>query len=303
MKERGRSVIRFLVKYKAIAKNNSLPSGQHRRSWPRWVLDIIFTLLLPFLALLALFWLVKAIKLRQKSLLVLSLLMLAAAIAGSLIYWRMLYSSSQQGIDAQYKYSYQQLDDYKLDCVAKSQAMSFKKPIELVKPKLYDPGTTQQVELIDLPTRLQKSVDEGIVPIGSIKAACLADQTATDENYLKNVASVLGDAKNPSYETFTKPLHQFIQSSFYGVYNSFNISSPKPFTSISVKDYAWQLDFTASVNKAQNAGYKVPTKKGKMIYGADRGVYYYFMVDDVEINWQPNNQIWQQVIDSLKINQ
>lgn len=93
--------------------------------------------------------------------------------------------------------------------------------------------------------------------------------------------------QGPALETAIKPYDWQIK-----------LETAKPFTNANIQDNAWQFDFSASD----------PSKKKTPIYGEALYIisgknYYYFMVSSVSYNWQPNQKVWQQVVDSLKTDQ
>ena len=65
-----------------------------------------------------------------------------------------------------------------------------------------------------------------------------------------------------------------------------------------IKDFAWQLNFYTLSD-----GNRSTVLQGKVIFLAGEKSFYYFMLSTVGYNWAPNQAIWQQMVDSLKIDQ
>lgn len=79
------------------------------------------------------------------------------------------------------------------------------------------------------------------------------------------------------------------------------VQPPKVLTTPNLKQNAWLFSFSAQSDAQPNK-----TVSGDLVFALGNSTpiynaYNYIMISTLDFNWQPNNSIWQRVIDSIKI--
>ena len=106
--------------------------------------------------------------------------------------------------------------------------------------------------------------------------------------------------KGKGYDDYKASLQKQLQSTLpKGMI--LELGQPSPLSNSNLKQNAWQFDFTAKSKVDNSSGASVI--KGKLVFIIGKGVFYYFMIATVDYNWQSNQAIWNQVLDSIKIDQ
>lgn len=209
------------------------------------------------------------------------------AVAGAL--WAN-HKYSGNSANGRYKFSYSQLSAFQLVSDPSGHGMSFIKPSEIGKAYGSNNASTQ----VTLPqTSSQKNVN-----IADVTAQIFFSSSASD--FAKRVsAKDLSDVQSNQYKYLVDPGLRLINSSLEPAYG-FNFGALTPFTNGSIKSFAWAIDFkAASLDKSDN----MPAMKGKMVVAIGKNATYYLIVNAVDYNWGSNQKTWQQVFDSLKIDQ
>lgn len=187
-----------------------------------------------------------------------------------------------------YKYTYAKLDSYKMQGVVEGSGISFSKPTELT---VLSSGNGQ-IELEHLITTHKNKKAFAAY----LAAASTTESSAYTQDQL--MALKINFAyPNTSYSKVISPISQFLKDRLPLDWQ-IKLDNPKPFTNSYVRDNAWMFSFTASdPNKKKNPIY------GEILYAISGKNYYYFVSSSISYNWQPNQKIWQKVVDSLQINQ
>ncbi|MBI2009275.1 hypothetical protein HYS84_02595 [Candidatus Saccharibacteria bacterium] len=247
-------------------------------------------LLLPPLGLVAVIYLiVRAIKSKQPTFYRLAAALVVVTLIGALVYLKIynVYFVAQL-----HKYSYSTLEDYKLPSKLQGAAVSFKKPAEL---KLLDKKETQGLASAYFVHTVSKGDSE--FGLTYMAMSSLQSALAASDSYVTSLGQILKDPNNKDYQNMADSFKKFLQA-FTPKQLKIEMQALVPLTTTNIKQNAWQANFRAG----ETAG-KYADLKGKFVFAVGKRTFYYFMVATADYNWQRNQDVWQQVIDSLKIDQ
>lgn len=119
---------------------------------------------------------------------------------------------------------------------------------------------------------------------------------AASQSYIESLSSLMNKHQGADYEkAVVQSVKQFLHDNLLVSYD-IALGQPSTFASSNISKNAWQFDFTGKIN-GQRQG------NGKLVLAVGKETFYYLMVASVDYNWEPNKSIWQQVFDSLKIDQ
>lgn len=212
-----------------------------------------------------------------------------AAIAGTFFLSRWLTGSQP------YHYKYTNLDSYTLPGSAAGSGMVFSKPKEFSEvDKL--PATGDFMDFVHNITKNNK-----IVTLGYESASSVHVNSSPDAAYVKGLNDSLLDPNNVSHAHVIEPISNFLTSRINTRY-TITLGRVSLLATTNIKSKAWEIDFNG-VDKTPKTNTRPTRLTGKAILAVGQSTYYYFMVGSLDYNWQSNQKIWQQVIDSLKIDQ
>jgi len=279
-----------------IAKGNLGTNTRFSALQPKsWLLVILLGLLLPPLGLvLVIYLLLSALRLRQKPYYWMIVVVVIATAIGSTAYFK-LYSTLYKEHD--FKYTYTSLDNHQLSGKLPNTAISFKKPVEIKQAykQVQEGFATTTLAHTKNP---KASPNSGLVSYISTSIAYSA--LAASDSYVSEVNKLMQEQKGKGYDDYKASLQKQLQSTLpKGMI--LELGQPSPLSNSNLKQNAWQFDFTAKSKDDNSSGASVI--KGKLVFIIGKGVFYYFMIATVDYNWQSNQAIWNQVLDSIKIDQ
>lgn len=197
-------------------------------------------------------------------------------------------------------FSYKTLTDVTVK--GENGSLTFKKPGELEKV-----AQTKNPVSMDF---AKFSGPDGLLPyISYLSAESLPSNDARLESGLASAASA---GHNPAMDSLT----DFINHHKIGYYGTPVISAPSALTvqggkawsarfTLSAVPAALKVDHPANIPQAQAVKgaptIPNPSYEGRVVVAFGKSAIYYFMVYDLSPNWQANQNIWEQVINSLKI--
>jgi hypothetical protein len=184
-------------------------------------------------------------------------------------------------------YHYKSLDAYSVG--AGGAGLTFSKPTEF-KPLDKPAANATQDLLVHLPTP-RIVPDYGQIAVLSFPFTPTADT-------ISGLNAKLTDAKSPGHQITADGFKSFMNPRLPITYKVSELNVFTAFTSPNIKTNAWVSDFTAISSDA-----KSPKLKGKFIVLTGAKNQYFFMVENVESTWTANQSIWQQVINSIEIDQ
>lgn len=256
-----------------------------------WILVILLSFVLPPLGILgAGFFLFKAFKNKHKKLYLMALAALVAALVG------ILGVSAARGILADLKvdrYKYSKLDDYKLSGNSEGIGIAFKKPLEFKeknKDIQLDSGKSFAT-LYDEDTKNKA--------FGAVNANITNSALAKAEGYPETLGKDL-ETKTGRYANFEEISKRYLKS-FLPKGVEITMSEPTPFKNSSISKNAWLFTFVASgkIDGSQST----TVIKGISILAIGKQSFYNFSLASADENWSYNKTTWQQVTDSIKIDQ
>ncbi len=119
---------------------------------------------------------------------------------------------------------------------------------------------------------------------------------ATSSSYVDNLNKLISNHQGKDYQVVTsRTIEQFIKNNLPANYKIV-LDQPVKFASANINKNAWKFDFTAT-----SPGHR--TVKGSLIIAVGKQSFYYLMIASVNYNWNNNAKTFQQVVDSLKIDQ
>lgn len=248
-------------------------------------------LLLPPLGLVAVIYLIiRAIKSKQTAFYRLAAALVVVTIIGALVYLKIynIYFIAQL-----HKYSYSTLEDYKLPSKLESTTITFKKPVEFTERSKDILGGLSTATFVHVNDKTDPKISVAYMAVSLISSAA----PTFEPSYTASVDKLLQIHQGKDYEVFIAPLKKYLQNNLPSGLQV-DLGPPVALSTGNIKQNAWQADFRAG----ETAG-KYTDLKGKFVFAIGKRTFYYFMVATVHYNWQSNQAVWQQAIDSIKIDQ
>lgn len=216
-------------------------------------------------------------------------LLLFIAIAVVIIAVFIALNSQNKTDKGSYKYTYNKLNSYHLVGKYTGTGADFTKPVEFTGKHTLDPGIGDKLQLSHQVTKGKQTTAIGGVdlvvvnPISSMPAA-----------YVQS----LHENKSLPFQVLSSDYKKFLDKQVGPNYTVTLKGTLQPLTTTNIKADAWHVDFTAaSKDRAK------PDHQGSGLLVVGHHAIYYFMLESINYNWQPNQKIWPKVIDSLKIDQ
>ncbi|MDB5160776.1 MAG: hypothetical protein JWO96_156 [Candidatus Saccharibacteria bacterium] len=199
------------------------------------------------------------------------IVLILLVIAGGAYYWHM------QGVKKPQKYTYSKLDTYTAASTPPGSGISFSKPIEAVKVSTDTPGETDVIHSLK----------------GAYAVFIAAASTPLIPSDHDIASKTLADPTSSYKEVAMK---QFVSDHVIAG-NSVSYGKVEQFTSGTIKDNAWQMSVEGA-NPKQNTKFQ-----GRVVYALGKAGFYQFLVLAKDYNWSKNITVWNQVFESLKIDQ
>lgn len=191
-----------------------------------------------------------------------------------------------------YSYSYSKLNSYKLPGEVVGSGVSLSKPVE------YEPAVSASPRKDQITFAHAQNKDKKVTLIGNAFLASFHPDASASSTNSTIIGQFLDAFSSKDHKYLVKLLKNV---PLQGLGSKFTVSlssNPQPLTSPNIKTNAFYADFSA-VSKDKNQ----PQLKGKAVVAIGKTSYYIFMIDNTDYNWDNNSAVWQQVIDSLKIDQ
>jgi len=221
-------------------------------------------------------------------------------------------SSQKKGA---YPQTYSELNSFSLTGAKQGTGISFSKP-------------TQYTLTVESQAKDQASFSNslgGSTPafLGAIHVMSLPSSTnLSSKQYISFLNTSFSSPGKDAYKSAVAPIEQFVTARFSPIYNV-NYSSAKQLTTPSLKTGVWVLNLSASpkTNVQTSSEQSTPTDssqikppvhssavvtenyKGQVLYVVGKSATYYFLAYSTDYNWDNNAATWQQVINSIKIDQ
>lgn len=273
---------------------NADPFSWSRRSK---ILGLILCLLLPPIGvfwLLYLFYMsVRKQDWRTKKVLVSAVTVLIVTGIGALAFFEAQYYFFIA--PKQYHYTYTKLDDYKLGSTPAGYGINFKKPTEFVesgKPEVI--AGASETDLYHPNKQTTPTSSMGYIIASSVQSALAGSPT-----YVKDFSDIVNNPKDKNYSATVKGVNTFLQQSYNKLFK-IDLGPAKQLKTANIKDNAWEFDF--SIQNDQNK-HKITPLRGEVVLAIGKRAFYYFTASTVDYNWDANQSTWNQVIDSIQIDQ
>lgn len=181
--------------------------------------------------------------------------------------------------------TYSQLKQYSVTSNDKSKAVLMA-PTAFTQASL--PGVTSAVRLED------RSQDQLIGLI--VLTAATANLASSPD--IKAYGQTIMHSNAKAYQSVIQPII-FMLDNQIGQGYQVSLGKATATSTANIKTNVWSWPFTAAAPNQKNR----PEIQGSLLLAAGKTTFYYLMQSAAQPNWQSNNQIWQQVINSLKIDQ
>lgn len=255
-----------------------------------WVVIILLSLLIPPLGVLAAAFLAfKAFRDKTKKL----YLMAAVAFGAAIIGVGALYAVQRVVYNLKLDhYKYSQLDEYKLEGNLEGVGIAFKKPTDFKQ-------TVKNVELGRAWATLEHQKKDNKRLLGVMNTTITNSALASAKDYPETLGKVF-ETKGKGYDDFEKRSKEYL-ATFLPEGMDIQISQPGEFKNPNISKNAWLFTFVAS---GKSGGSDTATViKGVSVLAVGKKSFYNFSFGSVDYNWTDNKKVWQQVLDSLKIDQ
>lgn len=180
-------------------------------------------------------------------------------------------------------YTYTNFDSYSVKGASAGSGMAFLKPAQLK----IQTSTAIQVEFVH--------TWKGNNAIGETYIAALSQKAPlpTDKKTLSNMQQALSNSKNQAYNRYAELINTFVKDRMpIGWQTRFNPATT--FKSTNVKN-AWEFSLTSS-----GKGGKL---QGKALLVVGQKNFYYLLITSTPNNWQADSNAWQQIFNSLRVDQ
>lgn len=215
------------------------------------------------------------------------LVALAILVAGGwFLYTQVIHKSSQP-----YKFTYSQLDSYTMATKPSGTSLSFKKPVEMAADS-HQSNVADLVHFIPGGNKLYYSY---------ISAAHSVDDTSLNAGQFPDPDKIMSNSNDPAYNSYISTVKKFIKDRLPAGWN-IQLNNSQRFTNPQIKSNAWKYDLSATGTKDANSvkGQSFAVS-GEVVYIISGQDYYWFAIITQPYNWQPNINIWQEVTNSLSL--
>jgi hypothetical protein len=208
----------------------------------------------------------------------------------------MVWTLAFKGGPADFKYK--QLSSYTLPGYTKGYGMTFLHPQQL-EAGFKDTATLSNQVFVHNKTLPTKK----IVTI-SVEAAAVSyipQHADFPASYFDDVNKALTTPTDKSYSAFRQPLSVFVRDNINKRF-TYTLGKTTQFSSSNLKNRAWWTEFTAVDKKPKN-NYSPTRMNGGVMLAISQKGYYYLMIATANDNWKSNQGVWQQVLNSIKVDQ
>jgi len=200
------------------------------------------------------------------------------------------YARNGQAINIKYY----DLVQHSVKGLAKNNGMTFSAPKEFLNTDHSKTASPIQIQL-----SRQAKLSNKTVTATYILAKALYINPPPSADAIKTISqSITSPSQNNVRNVFSPQLFGVPQNLFQG-YKVVS-SAGANFTSNYIKKDAWARDFSAS---ATDPNAKLPDMHGRIITAFGKSAIYYFVIYTTKYDWQTNQAVWNQVINSIKIDQ
>ncbi|HLG90556.1 MAG TPA: hypothetical protein VI336_00090 [Candidatus Saccharimonadales bacterium] len=212
------------------------------------------------------------------------------AIGGGLVAYKSINDTeSSTGL------SYSDLQQYDLPGPSAGSGISFTKPSELSPSGEAENGKASFVQLT------QTSDDNNsYVAVARISVLTAAYKTTPTQKDYEETSTALNTANTQSdaYKYYDSLNTNFAKTAYVEPTISVTVGKPTQFTNPSITQYAWV--FPVSADDSSGA---TPHQTGKLVLIYSDKTYFRFLVMANDDIWELNSSTWDQILNSIKINQ
>lgn len=239
--------------------------------------------LVPPLGLLVTIWLWLAKKLRRLALATLAVSIVCVAIYAYL--YRQHYGSNK------YDYKYKALSASQIVMSATNVASA---TVNIQKP----PELAVVLNPVNEQVRAYRH-DFKDQPVANLSMAVTTYTGDYGKLFKPVVVSALKKASsNTDYQAVNQQLISYLQTQFSNKTYTLNLNHAQTLSTHYITADAWQFDVSA----AKTVGAKAYQKwQGKLLYIWTGSHVYYILIDTIQQNWRPNQAVWQQMVNTLRV--
>jgi general stress protein CsbA len=206
------------------------------------------------------------------------------------------YTVGHSKADHTYAYNTNNIDEYKLKSFARKSSISISKPKEIT---LGVESLKQGSAIAWLAHKTKsngKDSSFSYVTISSVQSAL-----AGSKSYQKALNQIFSVGSGDAYDKATTSIVKFITDNSSSSYR-LSLGKATPFSSSNISKNAWSFDFTSIYQNKRDKN-SLADLKGKVVFVLGKKSFYYVLIDSVTDNWNSNQEIWNKVVDSIKIDQ
>lgn len=189
-------------------------------------------------------------------------------------------------------YGYKAFDSYKLSSYLNGAAISLDKPTEIgQKTRNVAIGHAQAYLAQDDPGQDAQN------KLAYIGLSSNQSALAASDSYLSSLNEVYADKNHQDYQKLTDALKTFVMQSTDGR-STIELKDPRKFTNKNITGKAWAFKFHGS-----SSDKKIRDVEGTAVLVVGDRTFYYLAVGAPKNNWQGNQDVWDKILGSLKIDQ
>ncbi len=207
-----------------------------------------------------------------------------------------IFVVKQQREAAKYEFTYKNSQLYKVPGTKSGRGITFKKPDVFT----FNVSGENTDKLRGFIQPLKDPKAEEVIALSRLKVEIREFPRGPSAQLIKVISDAMNQPNgSKDYETVVLMPHAFASTAMQQPGAKMEFSYAKQFTNPSITSNAWQYDVSVSFPK--NGPQK--NHKGKLVYIFGKNSAYFFYISAVESNWDNNSQFFQEIIDSIKINQ
>lgn len=233
-------------------------------------------------------------QLRKKHprLLLIVVVLLACIVAGSIY----LYSANKDNSDTKQATTvYAGTTTYLVPGKSASHGISFNKPNIFNSKNIQENTPTKRGFSYYKQTASKQSVLNSRLLVSSVAYPI---PTAPSQGTVKAINDALSSPESENYDAVVSPMNQFVMDGYFHSPLKTTLGSPQPFISKTISANAWK--FSVTVSDPDNM---IPAESGSLIFAIGKNTKYYFLLTVENNEWNNNQAFFNDVLDSIKVDE
>lgn len=190
-------------------------------------------------------------------------------------------------------YQYAQTSKYLLPGVEKGRGMSFLKPDSYI---LVGQQSSTDASFVNLNQSNNINSSSGAI---NAQISNFPTKTGPSDEFIKAVNETVKNKSSEGYQAVVGALEDFANEAFPEPELKASLSTGTPFSSNNIPKNAWVFDVTVSSSDDSKAS----PQTGKLIYALGANTKYMFLVSANTSEWQNNQSYFNNILNSVAIDQ